>query len=466
MKGVFRVMVLFYTSAKIQPWLLGTGLAAFMAIQSEPYAVLCRRLSWSPMWTVPASFLSLSLVGIALALGSIGIRSVSSQRLLRLIPLARVRLLGGLLLAPQLPAALIVIAVVLRHPGAARGWGSPGDTLEIVCSSTALLNVWMFVASRSTLFGVLPATLGLALPALTRSRLTRGELTGLPIADILGYAALTVVFIFATWYLSAQYIAPPKSRGLEDSLFAKIRPAKALNASKNAAINAYLLEAPSIASVARPFLTMSALFNVVFLFLFGMGWYNSDGRLGFTSTPLITLITTATLENQWVMRIAQRSRRIWLNSGETRPGVFRICEQLSWRFFAAVGTPLFLVCIIEWILLPQGTVQLHGNSTGLYLLFVMLELHICGIYFGLLAFRNRASEQIPFVLVVMTVYSTVAGYLSFHPDSPLASPLEWCIALALLVGSVLLRIVAISRWRDIDWLNCRPKRRAERAIRH
>jgi hypothetical protein len=243
MKGVIRVVVLFYTSSRIQPWLLGIGLAAFMATQSEPYAVLCRRLSWSFLWTGPASFLSLTLVGIALALGSIGIRWVSSQRLLRLIPLSRARLLLGLLLAPQLPAALIVVAVVLRHPGVPRGWGSPGGTAEIVCASTVILTLWMFVASRSTLFGVLPATLGLILPALTRNRVTRGEITGLPVADLLGYTALTVVLIFAAWYLSAEYISPPKSRGWEGSPFAKIHPVKDLRASKNTAINAYLLEA-------------------------------------------------------------------------------------------------------------------------------------------------------------------------------------------------------------------------------
>jgi hypothetical protein len=211
---------------------------------------------------------------------------------------------------------------------------------------------------------------------------------------------------------------------------------------------------------------MSALFNVLFLLVFGMSWYSSDGRAGFTSTPLITLITAATLGNQWVMKVAQRSRRIWLNSGATRLGVFHICEQLSWRFFAAVGTPLFLICIIEWVVLPQGPPEPRGNSTGLYLLLVMLELNVCGLYFGLLAFRNRSGDQIPFGLLVMAVYLTVALYLPFHPASPLASPLEWCLALVLPMAAVILRMVAIARWQDIDWLNCMPKRRAERAISH
>jgi hypothetical protein len=466
MKGVLRVMVLFYTSARIQPWLLGVGLAVFIASNSAPYAALCRRLSWSPMWTMPAYILSFSLVGAALALGSTGLRWISSRRLLTLIPFARVRLLLGLLLAPQLPAALIVITVVLRHHGVTRGWGSPGDTVEIVCSSTVLVTLWMFMASRSTLFGVLPAALGIALPALTRNAPTRGEIAGLPVADILGYAALTAVFIFAAWYLRAECIAPPKTRGLEGSRFAKIRPVKALTASKNAALDAFLLDAPSIWSAARSFLAMSAPFNILFLFLFGMFWYISDGRLGFTTTPLLTLITAATLGNQWVMKIAQRSRRIWLNSAETRLGVFHLCERVSWRFFAAVGTPIFLVCIIEWIMLPQGTAQLHGNRIGLYLLLVMLELNVCGLYFGLLAYRNRSGDQIPFVLVVMTVYLTVTVYLPFHPDAQLALPLEWCIALALPIGAVILRMAAMARWRDIDWLNCRPKRQAERAIPH
>ena len=135
--------------------------------------------------------------------------------------------------------------------------------------------------------------------------------------------------------------------------------------------------------------------------------------------------------------------------GLDRMGLFRLCEAQAWRYFGTTAVAMLVMLAAAWLLRPA----MGLNYT------VLLAFHLCAgvclLYFGLMHVRgNRALDIIVgAALFVVWIMSFVMTQVVLK--TPWLLPV---LIAAMLMAAFALRLLAVARWKRIDWLVCKMPR--------
>jgi MFS family permease len=144
---------------------------------------------------------------------------------------------------------------------------------------------------------------------------------------------------------------------------------------------------------------------------------------------------------------AARSRALWLRGDWTRETLFSRVEQCFWRHNGYV-----LGCLL---LLMVGIGSYAGLPTTM--LAAGLPLLILGTvlstYLGLMITRGVQWPEIVLGVAVMLALMAVAVLIV---GESVNLGVVIVIEITLAAGALLLRRAAIQRWKEIDWIRCRP----------
>jgi hypothetical protein len=138
-------------------------------------------------------------------------------------------------------------------------------------------------------------------------------------------------------------------------------------------------------------------------------------------------------------------------------GLFRLCEAQAWKFFGLAATPVLASLVIASIIRP---------SIGLDYT-MLLALHFCSgaclLYLGLMHVRGWRAIDIACAFALGGVWIMTFATAQFAVSRPSLAP---AIMAAMLAAAFALRLVAVHRWRHIDWLVCRlPRQLARNELR-
>jgi hypothetical protein len=172
-------------------------------------------------------------------------------------------------------------------------------------------------------------------------------------------------------------------------------------------------------------------------------------------TILASAVAALMLAQSWVTPAG--ARRLWLLSGASRTGIFRIAERTLIVNLIALG-------IIAW-LSASALALLRGIPVGggeaLLMLAGILAGGLSPIYFGLLLpTLNRAWQRIlAATLAGITVALGPAIWVQVVIGDAVDGPgfTHHGLLAGLVVTCLLLRAITIQRWKSIDWITTRSE---------
>lgn len=460
MKGVLQVAGLFIGGNLLQRIFLTAfpvmqGVAILWYLLDPP----CQRcVPVAPMVCNSLSFMG--LIG-CLLIGAERLRAMAAPRMLRFVPLARLRLLLGMLLALLLLAGMLTFGSVLAHRFAPKLLVPSGSAYGTYCGAVELMFLWVlwgfFVFGRTVwlrwllVVGIFPAVLVLGMRYV-------GRPGGVAITEVTAIG-LAAAIPFVTWFLRARQIEPPGTVTMSTdwSVFAvsRVRSSEVLGKSAAAATNTYLLGQPTVARVCWFWLSCVIAANILWLGCLLIPHAPLDASVAFP-VVLVGVIMCATI---FPHQIVRRARMLWIRGGSSRRELFNRTEKLSLDCVAFVGIPLLVLGAAE---LTHVTLD-----RAVYLLLLTVSTGLCCIYLTLLDLRFRINPQFnPLELVFFTV-----TYMFFLPDVfyfPFEHSAPWVplqVPIVELLAVPLLRAIALHRWQRIDWLICKLPKSASQRLR-
>lgn len=148
-------------------------------------------------------------------------------------------------------------------------------------------------------------------------------------------------------------------------------------------------------------------------------------------------------------QMASRSRFLWLLGGIDRLALFRVLEVEALKL-AALAV-VFVALLFTGMHLSGASI---GLPNGLLMLMLAVGFGLFAFYVGI--FRARNLGAIEFVGWIMAAGASCAAYFAYvRGYMPVLVPLVVAIQIA---AAGLLRCVAITRWRKIDWLEFKAYR--------
>jgi hypothetical protein len=430
MNGALRVAALLFGALKIQRWLLCIG-GALIAI-----GLLLPRPAFGVLVLLGVVF---ALVPAVLA-GGVMVRYFVAPRSTRLIPHVRAQVLGGMALFWL--AATTALTLALWNIGAAPAAFLPLLGLQIATLATVfLLSQFLLMSSvpGATLWLVGVVGFGQATlsPAVRELLTSIGRNPGLMLAIIVATWGS-----FALWFLRT-----PALKGPSDPNAPGWR-VKKVTATHEAAVRAFLFGHPSglhqffsgLACAGFIVLTWGSLFAV-------MDGTSPVGDAALKAMGAAMGIGAYAGSGGWL--VTRRSKSLWLRGGLDRMGLFRLCEIQAWKYFGATAASMLTVLALAWLLKPE----MGLNYT------VLLAFHFCAgiclLYFGLMHVRgNRALDLIiGAALFAVWIMSFVMTQVVLK--TPWLLPM---LVAGMLGAAFVLRLLAVTRWRRIDWLVCKMPR--------
>jgi len=422
MRAVLRVWWTFLTAVPSQRrfGVVGSTLFGLALI----VGLLLREWIWLPIgYTAFVVFAAFPALFTAPAL----FRSLSAPRMFQLLPHLRLRMLIAVSLV--LCAVLVLSAGILVGPtlAAEREFLTAASAFLFALGVVAAFIVGMFLV-LFVAFGDWRWSVLLPLALVTLILLGRaGFLPALP-AWVWPAAALGAWAIFAAWYLRVRQMRPvmlmPQQRGV------------AVDATR-----------PVPRTVAiRTLLVSNALHTVSK----GMNLRTTPLRF-FVIVVVVVMLTTGLLPLAFMLFFGERSRAIvrqsrllWLNIPGSRDAVRREVEKVLWRTLGFGAAFLVVVAAIAASPLVGA-----GAASALLGLAITAGAAIYGTYVGMAAVPSVATYFWGFgSMVVLQVALLV------RPEPSLTAVAV--VAAVELAGAALLRLLAIRRWRTIDWLRLRP----------
>lgn len=437
MSAVLRVFWLYFTAFPVQRWLTGVGaaigavLVVVGLLSSEArIGVGLGALTFTIFTAVPALFAGGALL-----------RALSAPRSHQLLPYFRVRAL--------LAAALLVASLVLWF-GTAYGvallgnQGVPAAVLIVYPFGfiTAVF-VWVWLFSADWRWWSAFLSLPLCVVVLGRTGWGASGAGSLVLPVLIGASLAWAAF--AAWYLRVR----------------RVRPLMVMPAARKADGWAGQLtrEAAMRATVAwdgQPSLTRTLLAAVGrgggtgIVLLIAVLLLPQVDRLP-SLTSFIWPFVSMSLVGGHVGFVVRQSRLLWLKVGGGRDEIWRTIERAAWR----TGLTAFTVAMSTMLLV---TVSLGTSAREL-----ILGAALCvsaAMYAGYLALAT-----VPGVRVQVVGY----GLMTIVQLALLAraDPAVTSIAIVLvtqLLGAVLLRALAIRRWRQIDWRLVQPRKGMDRVL--
>lgn len=146
---------------------------------------------------------------------------------------------------------------------------------------------------------------------------------------------------------------------------------------------------------------------------------------------------------------AARSRALWLRGDWMREALFARVEQSFWRHNGYVLGCLLLLMVGIGSYVGLPTTML---AAGLPLLVLGTVL---STYLGLMITRGVNGFEITLGVGIMLMLMALAAMIAVEKVN---LGIVAAIEIALAAGALLLRRAALQRWREMDWMPCRPDR--------
>lgn len=399
----------------------------------------------APGSTLPGTFFGLALmVAVPLLAGGVFFRQLSASRALMLRPRARGRLLGGaigILLLASFLTSLAYWAALLPVPLPRR----PGAEVHLLMFAQTVsfgtqCAITLFIASRSPVW-TLAILLAWQLPALAMrafgvedaARLLGGQVS--LVVTALAWVA------FACWYLRARRVHASiwgRTAAAESAAEQAVRPA-----SREQAMSRWVLGG------ATP-LRIGMYCLLAGLAVIALQWFlaRDSGERMLHAMMFGLLGLTGAVSGMLGSAMAARSRSLWLPAGRTRLQLHGWMERQLLRVVLAVSLALLLAAaLVWWLVTPRPALPAP------YLAAAVLAPGLAAAWLGLMQqHRHGLFDALAGLAILAGWFHGLVQPL--YQDS--AAPRWWVLA-AQLALAVLLREVALVRWRSADW------RRAQRA---
>lgn len=436
MRGALQIVLLLFTSVRIQKGILIIG-AALMVV-----GYLLPRPGGSIL--VVLGFIC-PLVATLLTSGVLT-RSVLAPKSFRLIPRAREQVLGGMALLT------VIVATASTLVAWSLGVGTsllPMLWLQIAAGISVLLITQFLLMTSFPGMMVWFALCG-GLPQLLHLPATR-ELARTLVKDPVALIAIIAVAWvgFGLWFLRApSFRAPPEP-------YSSPKPVRKVEGAQSIALRAYLLGNPSLRIQFTSSFAAAAIVIIVWGFIGTVTHTLGFGVNAFTQMAgLVLCIGTIAGLGGWL--VVKRSKFLWLRGGLDRVEMFRLCEREAWKYYGAMASSTFVSLAIVWIVEPSIGVAYT----------ILLAYYLCVgagvLYLGLMHVRGWRALDVLCAIVLFVMWARTYGVTLSAVDRPAIGP---GIIVGLALGATALRFIALHRWRTIDWLVCKPPRSLARDAR-
>jgi hypothetical protein len=438
MKTFIQLLRVGFWMLPVQRWLTALGGALCLASLTFDLPVLM------PGSTLPIAFLGVALMVVTpLLAGGVFFRMLSSSRAVLLLPHGKGRLLAGMIGVAMLGTLVWILAywaAFLRVPLKFRPDFEAYTIMYVLTLGFATqCSIGSFVASRGP-FWALVVLAAWQVPGVVLSLLGVDDVPRL-LAGPVGLAMVPVAWaIFGLWYLQTRRIhspgwavrarAPAAARGP-----GLVQPP----ATREEAMTRWLLGSSTPLRIGLQWLLGTAVLIGVQLAL-GRS-YGSPPQ--FVSAMIFgTLSLGAIVIGAISCAIAGRSRGLWLMAGRSRLQLHAWCERLMLCVILAIALPLALLGGLVWMLLEP-----RPALPGAYMMVAMIAPGLGAAWFGLMQLHRRiALDAIGSVLLVLGWYYSLVQPLFSGSSQP-----RWGVVAAQLAMVVVLREVALVRWRAADW---------------
>ena len=429
MKAALRVWWTFFTAVPLQR-VLGMVGGGLMGLAFIGYLITGK------LFFLPVGYIAFVVLAAVPALFSAPalFRSLSAPRMYQLLPHFRSRML---LAASLLLGALLVAAIgMLTGPALVSERALPVGAISYPLAFLVGMFLVLFLAFGNWRWAAL---LPLGLVALTQLRdlspATAEMLAATP-AWLWSAIALGAWAGFAAWYLRVRHV-----RGVMRMPQPKSNVNAAMPVSRAVAIRVLLTSiAPrndkqQLSPRNAPLLFLA--FAVVIALI-------TQGLRSFSLASVFWPLALMLLFGERSMAIVRQSRLLWLRVPGARDTVRRQIEQALWRNLAFGCVFLVVVSAIAASpLVGLGAAEAVLGFTvsagaAIYASYVAMAA-VPGVATYFWGFGSMAVLQI--ALLVFSNYAPTAVVL---------------VAAVELAGAVLLRALAVRRWRTVDWLRFRP----------
>ena len=354
-------------------------------------------------------------------------RSLSAPRMFQLLPHFRLRMLIAVSLV--LCALLVLSAGILVWPTLA------AERAFLTAASAFLFALGVVAAFIVALFLVLFLAFGdwrwsISLPLALVALVLLGRAGFLAALPAWGWpaAALGAWTIFAAWYLRVRQVPPvmlmPQQRAVGIDAARPVPRAVAI----------------------RTLLVSSAVYTISE----GMNLRTTPLRFFVIVVALVVLLTGLLplafmlFFGERSVAIVRQSRLLWLNIPGSRDAVRSEIEKALWR---TLGFGAALLAVVAAI--AASPLVGAGAARALLGLVVTAGAAIYGTYVAMAAVPSVATYFWGFGSMVL-----LQLVLLLRPEPSLAAVAV--VAAVELAGAALLRVLAIRRWRTVDWLRLRP----------
>ena len=413
--------------------LAGAALCVAAELFDLPFAM--------PGSTLPIAFLGVALMVITpLLAGGAFFRMLSSPRVVLLYPHGKGRLLAGMIGVAML-ATLVWIgayyAAFLRVPPKLRPDLEQYALLYALTLSFATqCSIGVFIASRGPLWALVmigawqAPGLALGLGGVDVPRLLAGP-WGL-VMPLLAWVA------FGTWYLKTRRVnAPGWIWGAQGAVIARVPGTALPSVTRAQAMTRWVLGSSTPARIGSQWLLGAALLIGVQLVL----GRDSPPR-AVTAMLFGTLSLSAVVIGAVAATIAGRSRGLWLTAGRSRLELHAWCERLVLRVAASIALAFAVLGALVWTFwMPRPSLPAG------YLLLALFAPGLGAAWFGRMQLHRRvALDALGGLLLVLGWYYGLVQPLITEVAQP-----RWGVLGPQLALTVLLREVALVRWRGGDW---------------
>lgn len=429
MRAVLRLWWTYFTAVPLQR---GLG---WVAVGILSLTVVGHFLSGESFW-LPLGYTIFGVLAAfpALFAAPALFRSLSAPRMYQLLPYFRLRMLVavGLTLGALFVLTAIFILWLAARP-------VPLAALHLPLAFLVGIFLVLFLMFSDWRWIVVIPLAAVALVLYQRAGPEGTAILSTLPAWTLSATALGASATFATWYLRVRQVRPvmlmpqPRSAGFDAA-----RPISRAVATR--ALLAAAVWAPRMADLRSRL--PAALFSLFIMasIVAGITW-----ALRFLSfASMIFPVTVLLLFCERSIAIVRQSRLIWLKTPGSRDAVRAEIEKVLWRNLA-IGIAL-LAGIAVLAVSPLAGADPADALLGLA---VTAGAALCGSY---VAFAGAQS---------VATYLWGFGSLLLVQFALLTRPAPSFEAVAIVVavelaGTVLMRALAVRRWRRIDWLRLRP----------
>jgi hypothetical protein len=203
-----------------------------------------------------------------------------------------------------------------------------------------------------------------------------------------------------------------------------------------------------LVGTAQPWrLALGQVVPIVLAAYFIPGWATSSAAEPFPRPWLLFMTILSVLSAATASLAASRSRALWLRADWTRAQLFARIERAFWRYNAyALGVLMIgVVATGERFTLPT---QVIAFGLGLVILGTTL-----GTYLGLMITATITWLDTVLAVAAMGALLALAYYAADFGTPALRLALYEA---SLAVAALAFRELARRRWRNLDWMRCRP----------